>query len=393
MNIPCFTIKNHFQKRAELYQDIITKDILTDICQKLTGQTGYTVSFDNDGYNVGRLALLEFNDKRYYISFSELEIQSRNSSFQSFPSALLRYYLDENRDKYICFYFHPKTSGNFETPYFLFMYRLMKTAGVIFLNGDKYLKTKIFPFSTTEDIVTSKEKLRDRNSSNKSTYMTRGEDSQVQIFGKTYGANKYETTILCLAISEITSEKVELYQIGEGGLSELPAIAIQAISKLGKIDIHTSNRNIEREDYEKNDSLRSIEYIYNLLSKFGDKKCAFCDCEIPQIIQGAHIFPVSEIKKQNNYSIDEKLSMAIDGDNGLWLCQNHHKLLDSNLMIISENGNIHYKSNIDQKWHEFISKQTINKVLSSNILTPKFKSYLYMRNNLINNASAYSVLT
>ena len=91
------------------------------------------------------------------------------------------------------------------------------------------------------------------------------------IFGKTYGANKYETTILCLALSEIATSKIQLFQIGEGGLTELPEKAREAIESLGKVEIYTSDRTIEKIDFEENDSLRSIEYVYNLLEKLGDK--------------------------------------------------------------------------------------------------------------------------
>lgn len=87
---PHFTIKNNFQKRSERYQDILSEDILSDVCYKLTCKRKFTVTFDNTGYNIGRLATLEYNGIISYISFSEFEIGSRNSFFQSFPSALVK---------------------------------------------------------------------------------------------------------------------------------------------------------------------------------------------------------------------------------------------------------------------------------------------------------------
>jgi len=126
MPIPHFTIKNRFQKRSELYRDILTRDILRDVCQRITGRTDFTVDFDNEGYNKGRLATLEYKGAISYISFSEFEIKSRNSFFQSFPSALVRYHQETNPSKRIYFYFLPP-NGNIETAYFIFMYRLMKS--------------------------------------------------------------------------------------------------------------------------------------------------------------------------------------------------------------------------------------------------------------------------
>lgn len=379
---PHFIIKNNFQKGG-LYQDLLIPSILSDVCLKVTDREDYTCDFDNAGYNVGRLAILKYQGKNTYISFSEVEIRSRNSSFQSFPSALSRFILDENPNKEVCFYFHPSITGNFETPYFIFMYRLMKTAKVNFLNGNEYLNQSIFPFSTPADIIVHKDNMRNTNSGNRSTYITRAANDNLQIFGKTYGANKYETTILCLAISEIAITKVELYEIEEGGLTKLPQNAKEAIESLGVIQIFTSNRTIERTNFEENDSLRSIEYIYNLLEKLGNKKCAFCECEISQIIQGAHIWPVAEIKKESSLTQDEKLALSLDGDNGLWLCQNHHKLLDVNFLRVSEDGSIKYRKEINETASDFIQDITINNQLPNEIITDKFLHYLSKRNESI----------
>src|ERR1017187_6550017 len=100
---PRFTIKNKFQKRSDLYEDILTRNILRDVCRRITGRADYTVDFDDEGYNKGRLAKLEYGGTVNYISFSEFEIRSRNSFFQSFPSALVKYHQEENPNKRIFF--------------------------------------------------------------------------------------------------------------------------------------------------------------------------------------------------------------------------------------------------------------------------------------------------
>lgn len=355
--------------------------ILTDVCQKVSAKTEYTVEFDNVGYNIGRLAILEYRGKKTFISFSEVEIRSRNSSFQSFPSALSRYILDENSNKEICFYFHPDTTGNWETSYFIFMYRLMKTAKVNFLNSNQYLRTPIIPFASPEDINLHKDQMRNRNPGNRSTYLTRGSQNQLQIFGKTYGANKYETTILCLAISEIANTIVELYEIEEGGLTKLPLTSKEAIESLGVVNIFTSNRIIERIDFEENDSLRSIQYVYNLLEKLGDKKCALCECDIPQIIQGAHIWPVASIKRENHLTQDEKLNLALDGDNGLWLCNNHHKLLDSHIIKLFEDSSVKHKSSLNDSQSRYLNEITTYSRLPDSLFNENVTEYIIKRNH------------
>lgn len=375
---PHFNIKNRFQKRSELYEDILSEEILRDVCQRLTGRQDYTVSVDDTGYNIGRLATLEYNGSISYVSFSEFEIGSRNSFFQSFPSALVKYHQEGNRSKSIYFYFL-EPDGNIETAYFIFMYRLMKTAGTIFLNETNYLTNIIIPFNSVSDIIVQRDLNRGRNRGNASSYVTINENDILQIFGKTYGANKYETTLLCLAIHEITPYSMELYEIQEGDLRQLPRDARNVILSLG-IDVITSDLVLEREEFETHDSLRSPTYIYNLLEKLGEKKCSLCGCKIPQIIQGSHIWPVSSIKSANNINLDTKLQYAIDGDNGLWLCNNHHNLFDINMLYISHDGRLKYKSNIEQSHEEYLRDFSINRQLPNEILTPTFIDYLEKRN-------------
>lgn len=85
------------------------------------------------------------------------------------------------------------------------------------------------------------------------------------------------------------------------------------------------------------DNLRSPQFIYNLLSKFdGEKKCALCGCKIERIIQAAHIYPVADIRKRHDLDFSAKFKLAVDGDNGIWLCENHHKLFDSGLIWFEE---------------------------------------------------------
>ena len=103
MTKPHFVIKNKFQKKDTSYRDLLTPEILSDISLKVTGRSDYTCDFDDTGYNIGRLVELEYQGKKNYISISETDIRSRNSSFQSLPSALARYILDENSNKEISF--------------------------------------------------------------------------------------------------------------------------------------------------------------------------------------------------------------------------------------------------------------------------------------------------
>lgn len=377
-----FTIKRNFQRRDITYEDILTPDVLLDVCQQLTGQDDYEVIWDDTSYNKGRLAKLDYNDRVFYVSFSEMEVRSRNSFFQSFPSALIQFLLEQKPNKGLYFYFLPPDRDGIETNYFIFMYRLMKTVNTVFLNETLYLSRVYQSFNSISDIIINRDANRVRNSGNASTYAAIDETDSLQIFGKTYGANKYETILLTLAFNNVSEYPIEVYEIQEGNLSILPEPGRQLIINAG-ISVITSDLVLERREFETNDSLRSPTYLYNLLDKLGHKKCSLCECEIPQIIHGAHIWPVASIKRANNLNIDTKIHHAINGDNGLWLCSNHHKLFDINLLYINPDGRLKYKTNIEQHHELYLRDFTTYSELPNEILTPSFLDYLHRRNQII----------
>jgi len=87
MNKPQFVIKSAFQKGGS-YKDVLTDEILRDVCQRITGRTDFDVIWDPVSYNKGRMAILNYKGIAHYISFSETGNKGRNSFFQSVPSAL-----------------------------------------------------------------------------------------------------------------------------------------------------------------------------------------------------------------------------------------------------------------------------------------------------------------
>ena len=113
--------------------------------------------------------------------------------------------------------------------------------------------------------------------------------------------------------------------------------------------------------------------------RLGARHCVLCDCQISEIIQGAHIWPVADIKKNNQLSQDEKLAYATDGENGLWMCQNHHKMFDSDIIKISRDGEVTYKPGIDSSDFDYIDSITTITTLPPKLITNDFKRYIDMR--------------
>lgn len=372
--------KVHSQKIKSYFSDILKPEILVDICFLVTKQKCFKVVKDNEGYNKGRLVTIEYDGVMNYVSLSETQIGGRNSSIQSMPTALNIFFADTAKKKNLYYYVLPH-NGNLNTDYHNFIYRLMLTAGFKFLNEESNISEKIIPLKNIEDIVNQRDSLKGNNSSNNSTYITKSADA-IQIYGKTYGASKYETTLICVAISMISTMKVELFNICEQDLKRLPESSIATLNKLGKVTIIDTNLKFEKQKFleqKEKTVLRSPIYIYNLLQTLGQKKCALCGCEIPEIIQGAHIWAVSDISKEK-LSDDEKIKYATDGHNGLWLCHNHHKLFDTNIISITNKGKLDYSKSLSDADVEFLDKITTIHKIESRVMNKDFKFFLKHRN-------------
>lgn len=334
------------QDRSPSYDIFLTKEILDDICFRLFQAKDYEVEWIEQR-NKGRLITLETNKTIEYINLSQTgTVRGRNYQVQSIPTALSIYLSEEKSQKKKCnfwFYFLP-FDGNNETNYMLFFYRVMKTVGIKFINPDYGLEhTLLVEYATVKDMINARNNLRDANSGNHSTYIT-DEGDYYHIYGKTFGANQKETTLLCFAISAITDKPVKLFQIIDNDSTEISEQDKQAIIDYSR---RNGNKTIEVLDdsYQFDndtsdtvkDNLRSPQFIYNLLHKFGgEKKCVLCDCKIDRIIQAAHIYPVASIRRRNDLQFEDKFRLAVDADNGIWLCENHHKLFDSNLIWFEE---------------------------------------------------------
>lgn len=82
-------------------------------------------------------------------------------------------------------------------------------------------------------------------------------------------------------------------------------------------------------------------------------------------------------------SEDEKWLSATDGENGLWLCHNHHKLFDEGIVSITNSGKIVYSNELNETNKSFIKKTTTKNSIPSFAFTDFFEKYLYLRTRSI----------
>ena len=383
--IATITYRPDAQKTPGLFDQILTNFVLKDICLKVTGQDQYKVEKDLSTYNKGRLVYVEYNNVIYYVSLSEASIEGRNSSLQSVPTAINMFYSDLHVNKELCYYFIPH-NGNAFTDYHLFIYKLMMTANVRFLNIEEYYTEHIIPYQNIDDLIIDRRDNQIGNSSNNSSYVSKSSEN-IQIYAKTFGANKYESTLLAIAISHIADRPIELYNICEQDLKRLPKPSIDTIEKLGNVSLYYTTLFLDKnQSVNENErvKLRSASYLYNLFNRIGYKRCALCGCEIPEIVQGAHIWGVSQISHTDSMDDESKFSHAVNGNNGLWLCQNHHKLFDSNIIAIDTNGRLRIKDGLIAKDIAFIRSTTFTVSLDEAIMSDDFRWYISKRNEELN---------
>lgn len=377
------TYRPDAQKTPGLYDRILTKEILRDICVRVTGQNDFTVIRDTSTYNKGRLITIEYGGIKSFVSLSEVSVEGRNQSVQSIPTAINLYYTDNNLNKGLYYYFMPH-NGNYFTDYHLLYFRLLKTAGVMFLNLLDYYPAGINAFKNIDELIDERNDNRETNRSNNSSFISKTSD-KVQIYAKTYGASKYESTLLAIAAAAITDRPIDLYNICEHALTHLPQSSLNTIKALGNISIYDTSISLEKRTFISqagNNEFRSPIYQRNLLQRLGRKHCVLCGCEIPEIIQGAHVWGVAEIARDDHFSDDMKFDHAISGENGLWLCQNHHKLFDSHYLSFNMDGHVLIPNNLRAEDGQFIRTITEKGSLGNQIMTDNFKWYLSQRNSI-----------
>ena len=290
-NTPHFIIKKNLQKSKNTgvyFSDVVTPDVLRDVCQLITGQIDFTYQYvDNEyhdmfleaSYNKGRMAIMQYQNVVSYISFSEQEIGGRNSSVQSVPTAFNMYFSNPYPYKRLYYYFL-NIEGNAETEYQILIYRLMNTIGFQFLNANSRLWQRIHAFHSVEDIIFNRRINAGKNRSNNSTFITKGASGEIEIYGKTYGANKYETSLMCYALASLwqPGQTIKLFEVLEGDLRELPAASLAVINQMGVIDVIPTDMTLEKIIYDKENSLRSPRFVFNFFNMLVNKICALFKC-------------------------------------------------------------------------------------------------------------------
>lgn len=228
-------------------------------------------------------------------------------------------------------------------------------------------------FENISEIKSMRDLLNGENSKNKGSYILEFEDSVI-IYGKTFGNNGFEMVLIACAIGKFAKKegkKVYFYQVkdnlgrdGEVNKDAKPITAenIKIMEAFGITvydELKECEVNPDAKLDEKKDSRNQLEFMKNLINKFGgtdEKKCYLCNCTIQKLIIASHIQRVTDINKLN-IPFAEKRKKAVDADNGLWLCANHDKLFEHGL-IYFEGNKLIISDKIKEEERKYIEKIT-----------------------------------
>ncbi len=94
-----------------------------------------------------------------------------------------------------------------------------------------------------------------------------------------------------------------------------------------------------------------------------------------------HTFFNTSIRKRSDLNDVEKFSLAIDKDNGIWLCENHHKLFDRELIWFEE-GKLCVSNHIDGEDTAFVKQITTIEEIEPCYINDRMLAFFDMRTGI-----------
>ena len=148
-----------------------------------------------------------------------------------------------------------------------------------------------------------------------------------------------ESFILALVLRKLLPDKtLILFPVVDNEARDIARKQREILSgsgvEFGETISNIDNRNIRLDSI--GPERDTPKYHYNLLKKYGDKKCLLCGCEMEHLIIGSHIERVTDIKNSVVYSDEEKIRRIVDGENGFWLCANHDKMFEYGIIYFRD---------------------------------------------------------
>lgn len=364
----------------------------------------YEIIFENR--SEGQYILVETDIEKKWITISaDYTIRagdtgSTNAYFAQFiPMAIAEYYLDQTaKRKSLELYLKGTTHNRAKTNAQQIYYRLAKTVGIKILNEFEFnidIRRNIaFPFESIEEWKKARNQVSSSNRGNKPSYVIENENSYI-FYGKTFGANGRESIFILYVLANLAlkeDKKIFLYEVTDNGTFAFESSTNEENQKFKRVlkDLnviyyadsieYVENGDSENLSDDNRDARYQAEFMRNLLYKYNckrdnngnvifasngkpviaddTKRCYLCNCDIQNLIIASHIHRVCDINKLD-IPFEERRAMAVDGDNGLWLCANHDKLFEHGLIYFEDDKMI-ISDKLNDMQKRFVKSITFN---------------------------------
>lgn len=370
-----------FGSKSLSLKDVVTTDMMDILSKRITNNNiKYQIDYINER-NVGNYIIFEHDGVRNYIILLNYRspnpnTEGRNSFVQSIPTAY-RIFLEDNfENKKIFYYDVYYHGGNYESYIELFL-KLSMSLGIMPLYDNN-----ILPYSSLDELISTRNRNKEKSRQNNPSFIEKTIHG-INIYGKVFGANSKDTEMICHAVNKWYKGEITLYQIKDNKSTTLSKDFLKYLKStnnfLIKDDVYSFKELVTSDSKTDDVNLRNPKFVNNLFDKYGDKKCALCSCNIHQIIDAAHIFPIEAIKELS-IPDEEKLAIATSPDNGIWLCKNHHKLFDSHLLLLSNQG-YHFGEDLKNEHLIYVKEsiqgeiKTILSSIDNNLLRQRYSFY------------------
>ena len=310
---------------------------LTDIVNRIYNRVDYEKEYLQDNRD-GRYITVSKDNEIHYVCISRPDNNARNARLMQFVTPTYTAWYDEPKvNKFLDIYLSNPTDSD-KNNYSKFFYRCFLTIGINILNIDQLFLPELVPFNNYFDLKHYRERNTGRNRHNRATYFSEEKD-HIELFAKTFGANQMESFILALVLRKLLPDKtLILFPVVDNEARDIARkqreILLGSGVVFGETISNIDNRNIRLDSI--GPERDTPKYHYNLLKKYGDKKCLLCGCEMEHLIIGSHIERVTDIKNSAVYSDEEKIRRIVDGENGFWLCANHDKMFEYGIIYFRD---------------------------------------------------------
>ena len=333
----------------------------------------------------GRCVIIENKNEKIYVIVSRENADARNAFLaQYIPTVLSEFIEDSYINKKIYIYLLD-TSEKAKTNFIIDTYRVAKTLGINILNEKDLKMSPIMPYMTFRDWKYAKTDRQNYNSANNSSYAME-EENQYTIFGKLYGANGKDASFTACQLAKIAEKEnkiLNFVQVKEHG-TESVSSTDRKLLEYYKVNISDGAIILkDRQVHDRSTCRKQDEFKFNLLEKYGAKKCYLCGCDIEQNIIASHIHRVTDIDHSNLSDMDKRLQ-AVDADNGFWLCANHDKMFEYGIITFDYNGNLVISPTMKENQINFINNITDVMKIKDEHFTKKLLDYLMIHNKRVN---------